>query len=121
MKKIIFFILLIFSLNVLSYNVKEATKIAIVDTPIKSTFRIILDGLNVCGSNAYVGIYYDDNDTADIHFGDVYKFKKIDETHTEISYYKEICLICTLGLAETKFEKSLKWIADGKNDCENYH
>lgn len=127
MKKIITSLFLIFvSLNAFSQDV---TKVVIVDKPIKYVYRVTLESLNKCNSWAnwltYVGAYYDDNDTASIYAArhnsaltDSYKLKKIDKEHTEISYYKDQCLICSMSLAEAKLDKTLQAIKDGDIDCQ---
>lgn len=126
-KKIIIPLFLIFlSLNAFSQDV---TKIVIVDKPIKYVYRVTLESLNKCNSWAnwltYVGAYYDDNDTASIYAArhnsaltDSYKLKKIDKEHTEISYYKDQCLICSMSLAEAKLDKTLQAIKEGDIDCQ---
>ena len=126
-KKIIIPLFLIFvSLNAFSQDV---TKVVIVDKPIKYVYRVTLESLNKCNSWAnwltYVGAYYDDNDTASIYAArhnsaltDSYKLKKIDKEHTEISYYKDQCLICSMSLAEAKLDKTLQAIKDGDIDCK---
>ena len=127
-KKIIIPLFLIFlSLNVFSQDV---TKIVVVDKSIKYVYRVTLESLNKCNSFGtgitYVGAYYDDNDTASIYVArespglpDSYKLKKIDKDHTEISYYKDQCLICSMSMAEAKLEKTLQAIKDGDRDCQD--
>ena len=127
-KKIIIPLFLIFlSLNAFSQDV---TKIVVVDKPIKYVYRVTLESLNKCNSFGtgitYVGAYYDDNDTASIYVArespglpDSYKLKKIDKDHTEISYYKDQCLICSMSMAEAKLEKTLQAIKDGDRDCQD--
>ena len=72
----------------------------------------------------YVGAFYDDNDTASIYvaasqgFPDSYKLKKIDKEHTEITYFKDQCLMCSMSMAEAKLEKTVQWIKDGDRDCQ---
>jgi hypothetical protein len=108
---------------------QDVTKIVTVDKPIKYVFRITLESLNKCNSFGnwltYVGAYYDDNDTASIYAAryspaltDSYKLKKIDKDHTEISYYKDQCLICSMSMAEAKLDKTLQAIKDGDIDCQ---
>ena len=126
MKKIIVSLFLIFiSLNTFSQDV---TKVVIVDKPIKYVYRVTLESLNKCNSLAswltYVGAFYDDNDTASIYvaasqgFPDSYKLKKIDKEHTEITYFKDQCLMCSMSMAEAKLEKTVQWIKDGDRDCQ---
>jgi hypothetical protein len=108
---------------------QEVTKVVVVNKPIKYVYRVTLESLNKCNSWAnwltYVGAYYDDNDTASIYAArhnsaltDSYKFKKIDKEHTEIFYYKDQCLICSMSLAEAKLDKTLQAIKDGDIDCQ---
>jgi hypothetical protein len=108
---------------------QDVTKIVTVDKPIKYVFRVTLESLNKCNSFGnwltYVGAFYDDNDTASIYAAryspaltDSYKLKKIDKDHTEISYYKDQCLICSMSMAETKLDKTLQAIKDGDIDCQ---
>ena len=108
---------------------QDVTKIVIVDKPIKYVYRVTLESLNKCASfgswPTYVGAYYDDNDTASIYVAanqigtsNFYKLKKIDKEHTEISYYKDQCLICSMSLAEAKLDKTLQAIKDGDIDCK---
>jgi hypothetical protein len=126
MKKIL---LILFTLYALPLFAKELTKSEIINKPIKYVYRIAFESLNKCNEPTfanyaqYTSSYFDDNDTALItqisQFGngDAYKLKKIDGTHTEISYYKETCLVCTLARAEAKLEKTIKWVNDGEADC----
>lgn len=116
-----------FSLNCFS---QEVTKVVVVEKPVKYVFRVVLESLNKCVVPGitwlqYSGAYYDDNDTASIFspieskgFGDSYKFKKIDNTHTEISYFKSRALLTTASGAEATLNKTLKWIEDGDRDCQ---
>ena len=109
---------------------KELTKVVVVNKPIKYVYRITFESLNKCNEPTfanyaqYVASYFDDNDTALIaqvsQFGngDAYKLKKIDNSHTEISYYKESCLACTVARGEAKLEKTIKWINEGEADCQ---
>ena len=127
-KKIIIPLFLIFlSLNAFS---QDFTKIVVIDKSIKYVYRVTLESLNKYASfgswPTYVGAYYDDNDTASIYVAanqigtsDFYKLKKIDKEHTEISYYKDQCLICSMSLAEAKLEKTLQAIKDGDRDCQD--
>jgi hypothetical protein len=127
MKKILslFLPLLFLTTNVYAQDV---TKILTVNKPIKYVYRVTLESLNKCNSFGnwltYVGAYYDDNDTASIYAAryspaltDSYKLKKIDKDHTEISYYKDQCLICSMSMAEAKLDKTLQAINDGDIDC----
>jgi hypothetical protein len=119
--------LIVVSLNAFAQDV---TKVVTVDKPIKYVYRVTLESLNKCNSFGnwltYVGAYYDDNDTASIYVAryspaltDSYKLKKIDKDHTEISYYKDQCLICSMSMAESKLEKTLQAIKDGDRDCQD--
>ena len=119
MKKILFVFYFTFFSN--SLLAQDVTKIVTVDKPIKYVYRVTLESLNKCNSFGnwltYVGAYYDDNDTASIYAAryspaltDSYKLKKIDKDHTEISYYKDQCLICSMSMAESKLEKTLQAI-----------
>ena len=105
-------------------------KVVVVNKPIKYVYRVTLESLNKCNSFGnwltYVGAYYDDNDTASIYAAryspaltDSYKLKKIDKDHTEISYYKDQCLICSMSMAEAKLEKTLLAIKDGDKECQD--
>ena len=127
MKHIITTILFIF-LTTISFA-QEVTKIVVVNKPVKYVFRVTLESLNKClnmGSwLAYVGAYYDDNETASIYVAatqgggaDRYKLKKIDKDHTEISYFKDQCLLCSMSMAEAKLDKTIQWIKDGDRDCQ---
>jgi hypothetical protein len=109
---------------------QDVTKILTVNKPIKYVYRVTLESLNKCNSFGnwltYVGAYYDDNDTASIYAAryspaltDSYKLKKIDKDHTEISYYKDQCLICSMSMAESKLEKTLQAIKDGDKECQD--
>jgi len=109
---------------------QDVTKVVVVNKPIKYVFRVTLESLNKCNSFGnwltYVGAYYDDNDTASIYAAryspaltDSYKLKKIDKDHTEISYYKDQCLICSMSMAESKLEKTLQAIKDGDKECQD--
>jgi hypothetical protein len=122
-------VFLLFFLTTISFA-QDVTKIVTVDKPIKYVFRITLESLNKCNSFGnwltYVGAYYDDNDTASIYAAryspaltDSYKLKKIDKDHTEISYYKDQCLICSMSMAEAKLEKTLQAIKDGDKECQD--
>ena len=127
MKQTIFFFSFLF---VTTYTfAQDVTKVVVVNKPIKYVYRVTLESLNKCNSFGtgitYVGAYYDDNDTASIYVArespglpDSYKLKKIDKDHTEISYYKDQCLICSMSMAEAKLEKTLQWIKDGDRDCQ---
>jgi len=128
MKKILIFCFFVIFSN--SLFAQDVTKIVTVDKPIKYVFRITLESLNKCNSFGnwltYVGAYYDDNDTASIYAAryspaltDSYKLKKIDKDHTEISYYKDQCLICSMSMAEAKLEKTLQAIKDGDKECQD--
>ena len=128
MKKILFVFYFTFFSN--SLLAQDVTKIVTVDKPIKYVYRVTLESLNKCNSFGnwltYVGAYYDDNDTASIYAAryspaltDSYKLKKIDKDHTEISYYKDQCLICSMSMAEAKLEKTLQAIKDGDKDCQD--
>ena len=108
---------------------QDVTKVVVVNKPIKYVYRVTLESLNKCvnlGSwLTYVGAYYDDNDTASIYVtatesggADHYKLKKLDKDHTQISYFKDQCLFCTMALAESKLEKTLQWIKDGDRNCQ---
>jgi hypothetical protein len=127
MKKILFVIYFTFLSNFLF--AQDVTKVVVVDKPIKFVYRVTLESLNKCvnlGSwLTYVGAYYDDNDTASIYVTatesggtDHYKLKKLDKDHTQISYFKDQCLFCTMALAESKLEKTLQWIKDGDRNCQ---
>ena len=109
---------------------QDVTKVVVVNKPIKYVYRVTLESLNKCNSFGnwltYVGAYYDDNDTASIYAAryspaltDSYKLKKIDKDHTEISYYKDQCLICSMSMAEAKLEKTLQAIKDGDKECQD--
>jgi hypothetical protein len=109
---------------------QDVTKVVVVNKPIKYVYRVTLESLNKCNSFGnwltYVGAYYDDNDTASIYAArysaaltDSYKLKKIDKDHTEISYYKDQCLICSMSMAESKLEKTLQAIKDGDKECQD--
>ena len=109
---------------------QDVTKVVVVNKPIKYVYRVTLESLNKCNSFGnwltYVGAYYDDNDTASIYAAryspaltDSYKLKKIDKDHTEISYYKDQCLICSMSMAEAKLEKTLLAIKDGDKECQD--
>lgn len=126
MKKILIFCLFLFSHSLFAQDV---TKVVVVNKPIKYVYRVTLESLNKCVSLnswlTYVGAYYDDNDTASIYVtavksatADFYKLKKIDKEHTEISYFKETCLLCSMSRAESKLEETLQWIKDGDRDCQ---
>lgn len=128
MKKILFVFYFTFLSNFLF--AQDVTKIVTVDKPIKYVYRVTLESLNKCNSFGnwltYVGAYYDDNDTASIYAAryspaltDSYKLKKIDKDHTEISYYKDQCLICSMSMAESKLEKTLQAIKDGDKECQD--
>lgn len=119
--------LIVVSLNAFAQDV---TKVVVVNKPIKYVYRVTLESLNKCNSFGnwltYVGAYYDDNDTASIYAAryspaltDSYKLKKIDKDHTEISYYKDQCLICSMSMAEAKLEKTLLAIKDGDKECQD--
>ncbi|CAN4276837.1 hypothetical protein MCEMSEM29_01947 [Methylophilaceae bacterium] len=108
---------------------QEVTKVVVVNKPSKYVYRVLLESLNKCISTGnwltYVGAYYDDNDTASIYnagdargHGDSFKLRKIDKDSTEISYFKEQCLLCSMAMAETKVEKALLWVKDGDRDCQ---
>jgi hypothetical protein len=114
----------------ISLFAQEVTKIVVVNKPIKYVYRVTLESLNKCNSFGnwltYVGAYYDDNDTASIYVArytaglpDSYRLKKIDKEHTEISYYKDQCLICSMSMAEAKLEKTLQAIKDGDKECQD--
>jgi hypothetical protein len=121
--------IILFTVYSLPLFAKELTKSEIINKPIKYVYRIAFESLNKCNEPTfanyaqYTASYFDDNDTASISQisefgnGDAYKLKKIDSTHTEISYYKETCLVCTLARAEAKLEKTIKWVTDGEADC----
>ena len=73
-----------------------------------------------------MGSYYDDNDTASIYlttfaqgrgYGDSYKLKLIDKTHTEISYFMGHGLFVTNAFTETTLSNTLKWIEQEEADC----
>ena len=109
---------------------QDVTKVVVVNKPIKYVYRVTLESLNKCNSFGnwltYVGAYYDDNDTASIYAAryspaltDSYRLKKIDKDHTEISYYKDQCLICSMSMAEAKLEKTLLAIKDGDKECQD--
>jgi hypothetical protein len=111
-----------------SYS-QEVTKVVVVNKPTKYVYRVLLESLNKCVSTVswltYVGAYYDDNDTASIYnagdakgHGDSFKLRKIDKDSTEISYFKEQCLLCSMAIAESKLEKALLWVKDGDRDCQ---
>lgn len=111
-----------------SYS-QEVTKVVVVNKPTKYVYRVLLESLNKCISTVswltYVGAYYDDNDTASIYnsgdargHGDSFKLRKIDKDSTEISYFKEQCLLCSMAIAESKLEKALLWVKDGDRDCQ---
>ncbi len=128
MKKILIFCLFVILSD--SLFAQDVTKVVVVDRPIKYVYRVTLESLNKCNSFGtgitYVGAYYDDNDTASIYVArespglpDSYKLKKIDKDHTEISYYKDQCLICSMSMAEAKLEKTLQAIKDGDRDCQD--
>ena len=127
MNKILIFCLFVFS-NLLF--AQDVTKVITVDKPIKYVYRVMLESLNKCGAPTftnfaqYMGAYYDDNETASVTMvgnfgmGDAYKLKKLDNKKTEISYYKDTCLPCTIAKAEAKLAKTVKWINDGEADCQ---
>lgn len=110
---------------------QDVTRVVVVEKPAKYVYRVLLESLNKCivpGLNwhQYSGAYYDDNETASIlssteakGFGDSYKLKKIDDNHTEISYFKSRCLLCSMAGAESTLNKTLKWIDDGDRDCQS--
>lgn len=110
-----------------SYS-QELTKIVVVNKPIKYVYRVALESLNKCDTSLinlfYIGLYYDDNDTASIYpvgktgDSDLYKLRKIDKDSTEISYYKDKCIYCSAAKGEAKLEKTLLWIKDGDRDCQ---
>lgn len=127
MKKILFVFCFTFFSNFLF--AQDVTKVVVVEKPIKYVYRVTLESLNKCVTMAswltYVGAYYDDNDTASIYVtstesggADHYKLKKLDKDHTQISYFKDQCLFCTMALAESKLEKTLQWIKDGDRNCQ---
>lgn len=108
---------------------QEVTKVVVVNKPIKYVYRVVLESLNKCVTTVswltYVGAYYDDNDTASIYnagtamgHADSYKLKKVDKDSTEISYFKDQCLLCSMAMAESKLDKTLQWIKDGDRDCQ---
>ena len=108
---------------------QDVTKVVVVNKPIKYVYRVTLESLNKCTTMAswltYVGAYYDDNDTASIYVtasqgggADHYKLKKIDKDRTEISYFKDQCLLCSMSMAESKLERTLQRIKDGDRDCQ---
>jgi hypothetical protein len=108
---------------------QDVTKVVVVNKSIKYVYRVTLESLNKCTNMAswltYVGAYYDDNDTASIYVtategggADHYKLKKIDKDRTEMSYFKDQCLFCSMSMAEAKLEKTLQWIKDGDRDCQ---
>ena len=126
MKKILIFCLFVFSNFLFA---QEVTKVVVVNKSIKYVYRVTLESLNKCTNMAswltYVGAYYDDNDTASIYVtategggADHYKLKKIDKDRTEMSYFKDQCLFCSMSMAEAKLEKTLQWIKDGDRDCQ---
>ncbi len=126
MKKILIFCFFVIFSN--SLFAQDVTKV-VVNKPIKYVYRVTLESLNKCvnlGSwLTYVGAYYDDNDTASIYVtategggSDHYKLKKLDKDHTQISYFKEQCLICSMSRAEATLDKTLQWIKDGDRDCQ---
>jgi hypothetical protein len=127
MKKILIFCFFVIFSN--SLFAQDVTKVVVVNKPIKYVYRVTLESLNKCvnlGSwLTYVGAYYDDNDTASIYVtategggSDHYKLKKLDKDHTQISYFKEQCLICSMSRAEATLDKTLQWIKDGDRDCQ---
>ena len=127
MNKIFTIVVLLFFFPTTSFS-QDVTKVVVVNKPIKYVYRVTLESLNKCNSFGnwltYVGAYYDDNDTASIYAAryspaltDSYKLKKIDKDHTEISYYKDQCLICSMSMAEAKLDKTLQAINDGDIDC----
>ena len=127
MKRILFFLTVLFATNAFSYT-NEVTKKVIIDKPIKYVYRVTLEALNKCNLPSmnfaqYMGAYYDDNDTASITMigsygvGDAYKLKKIEDNKTELSYYKWDCLTCTMARAEAKLQKTLRWIGQEEADC----
>lgn len=129
MNKIFTLAFLLFFFPTTSFS-QDVTKVVVVNKPIKYVYRVTLESLNKCNSFGtgitYVGAYYDDNDTASIYVArespglpDSYKLKKIDKDHTEISYYKDQCLICSMSMAEAKLEKTLQAIKDGDRDCQD--
>ena len=108
---------------------QDVTKVVVVNKPTKYVYRVLLESLNKCNSTVswltYVGAYYDDNDTASIYNAgdakgraDSFKLRKIDKDSTEISYFKEQCLLCSMAIAESKLEKALLWVKDGDRDCQ---
>ena len=121
----IIILLLIFS----NANAQDVTKVVVVEKSVKYVFRVILESLNKCTVPGiswiqYSGAYYDDNQTASIlsstgakGFGDSYRLKRVDDSHTEISYLKSRCLLCSMTAAESTLNKTLKWIDDGDRDC----
>ena len=129
MNKIFTIVFLLFFFPTTSFS-QDVTKVVVVNKPIKYVYRVTLESLNKCNSFGnwltYVGAYYDDNDTASIYAAryspaltDSYKLKKIDKDHTEISYYKDQCLICSMSMAEAKLEKTLLAIKDGDKECQD--
>jgi hypothetical protein len=121
-------VFLLFFLTTISFA-QDVTKVVVVNKPIKYVYRVTLESLNKCTNMAswltYVGAYYDDNDTASIYVtategggADHYKLKKIDKDRTEISYFKDQCLFCSISMAEAKLDKTLQWIKDGDRDCQ---
>ncbi len=122
--------IIILFITVSNANAQDVTKLVVVEKPVKYIFRVVLESLNKCivpgiSWSQYSGSYYDDNQTASIlssvesrGHGDSYKFKKIDDTHTEISYFKARCLLCSMSAAESTLNKTLKWIDDGDRDCQ---
>ena len=108
---------------------QDITKVVVVNKPVKYVYRVILESLNKCITTVswltYVGAYYDDNDTASIYnagdamgHADSFKLRKIDKDSTEISYFKDQCLFCSMAMAEAKLEKALLWVKDGDRDCQ---
>lgn len=101
----------------------ENKRTLILDKSLNVSYRIITQQLQKCLSPEFKGTLYPDTQTAKIFIsghglvGDVHDLKAIDDNHTELNYFKDLCAFCTNAGADRHLEKVKKWVNDENTDC----
>lgn len=125
-----FFILAVTSLLVISGcgTIENVTKpenkrTLVLDKSLGVSYRVILGQLQKCLAPSFMGTIYPDNQTARIFVtaagmvGDVHDLRGVDNNHTELNYYKDLCLFCSDAGADRHLEKVKRWVNDNQTEC----
>lgn len=102
----------------------ENRRTIVLEKSVNESYRIILGQLQKCLTPSFTGTLYPDNQTARIFItngggmvGDVHDLKGLDTSHTELNYYKDLCVFCTDAGADMHILKVKKWVNENSTDC----